>query len=269
MHVGALHIYPVKGCRGIDVTRAEITATGLKWDRHWMIVRPDGKFVTQRELPRLALIDTQLDTNNLVLRAPVGGEMCVPKQSSGAARPVRVWRDEVRGIDCGDAAARWLSEFLQEPLRLVAFDGSLPRFSNREFTDDVRATTEFSDGYSILIVSEASLADLNARLPVSSLPMNRFRPNIVLSDCEAYAEDRLRDISIGDVQLRIVKPCTRCVVTTTDQSTGEVHGNEPLRTLKTYRFDRQLMGVTFGQNAIVLAGSGAEIGVGAAITVAA
>jgi uncharacterized protein len=269
MRVSSLHIYPVKGCRGIDVVSAELAATGLKWDRHWMLVRPDGKFVTQRELPRMALIETRLDANKLTLRAPLAGDLSVPTKSAGAARAVRVWRDEVSAIDCGEEAARWLSEYLREPLRLVAFDASVPRFSNREFTGDVPAITEFSDGYSILILSEASLADLNARVTGPPLPMNRFRPNIVLSDCEAYAEDRSRDIAIGDARLRVVKACTRCVVTTTNQVTGEVQGNEPLRTLKTYRFDRQLMGVTFGQNAVVLAGVGAQIRVGAAVAASA
>ncbi len=269
MRVAELFVYPIKSCRGIALERAEVTASGLRWDRHWMLVRPTGRFVTQRDFPRLALIATELNAEHLTVRAPNHASLQLPLQSNGEPRSVVVWRDPVRGLDCGDDAAAWFTSVVGEPLRLVAFDASTPRYSSRDFTGEVVASTEFSDGYAVLVIAEASLADLNARLPSAPLPMNRFRPNIVLRDAPAYAEDELRDFAIGSVSMRGVKACVRCVVTTTNQDTAEVGGEEPLRTLKSYRFDRALLGVTFGQNAIVLGGAGSQIAIGMPVRLAA
>jgi uncharacterized protein YcbX len=260
-------VYPIKGCRGIALDRATIGATGLRWDRHWMLVRPDGRFVTQREYPQLARVMPELRADTLRVSMLGSGECEVPLEYSGAALSVVVWRDRVRGIDCGDHAAAWFSRIASTPLRLVAFDPVVPRLSNRAYAGDVEARTEFSDGYAVLVTSEESLADLNARLPVAPLPMNRFRPNVVVRGGEAYGEDRWRGFAIGAARLRGVKPCTRCVVTTTDQDSGVVQGEEPLRTLKAYRFNRDLLGVTFGQNAIVLSGAGTEISVGMPVAI--
>jgi hypothetical protein len=262
MRVSQLFVYPVKSCRGIAVTQMPVLATGLQWDRHWMITRPDGRFITQREVPRLALIETALTPQALVLRHGGAPALHVPFLASGAPCRVVVWRDTVSGIDCGDAAADWLFAALGEELRLVRFDPATPRYSNRQFTGEIAATTEFADGFALLIVSEASLADLNARINGTPLPMNRFRPNLVLADVPAYAEDGLRELEFGALRLRIVKPCVRCSITTTDQATAAVTSAEPLRTLKSYRFDRGLMGVTFGQNAIVVDGAGGLLAVG-------
>jgi uncharacterized protein len=262
MRIGGLYIYPVKSCRGIAVDRALITPNGLEWDRHWMITRPDGRFVTQRELPRLALVRTSLTAQALCLEIAGKPPLHVSLEMRGSTHSVRIWRDTVRALDCGADAASWLQDALGESLRLVAFDSNTPRYSNPEFTAGVPATTQFSDGYALLVISEASLADLNSRLPGPALPMNRFRPNVVLCDVPAFAEDSLRDLEFGDVHLRIVKPCVRCSITTTDQATAQLTGDEPLSTLKAYRFDRTLLGVTFGQNAIVVGGRGASLAVG-------
>jgi uncharacterized protein len=253
-----LHVYPVKSCRGITLEAARVTPTGLADDRHWMLVRPNGRFVTQRELPRMALIGTVVSDAGLVLTAPGMPALEVPRAAAHAARPVTVWKFDGRGFDCGERAAQWASEFLGTPLSLVAFDASQPRVCSPEWTQGSRATTEFSDGYPILVISRASLADLNSRLP-KPLPMERFRPNLVLEGLEAFDEDRIHELRAGDITLRLVKPCTRCSITTTDQQAGAVDGDEPLRTLKSYRFDRELRGVTFGQNAIVLGGTGREL----------
>jgi uncharacterized protein YcbX len=259
--ITALNVYPVKSCRGMPVASAELTRTGFLDDRHWMLVRPNGRFVTQRELPRMALIVTRVGAAGLTLEAPGMPPLTVPRASPGPARPVTVWKFDGRGVDCGEQAAAWVTQFLATDLSLVAFDTQTPRTCSPEWTQGVHATTEFADGYPVLVISRASLADLNSRLP-KPLPMERFRPNVVIDGVEAYDEDRMHELRRDGVTLRLVKPCTRCAITTTDQQRGEPDGVEPLRTLKEYRFDRELRGVTFGQNAIVVAGEGRRLRVG-------
>ena len=259
--LSGLHVYPIKSCRGIALDSAVLQPTGLADDRHWMLVRPNGRFVTQRELPRLALIVTRLTVDSLELEAPGMPPLEVDRETNGTARAITVWKFEGRGIDSGDEAATWVSRYLDTPLRLVSFDAGAPRVCNPEWTQGTRAVTEFSDGYPILVISRASLADLNSRLP-HALPMERFRPNVVIDGVGAYDEDRMHELRAGPVTLRIVKPCTRCSITTTDQQQGAVDGVEPLRTLKEYRFDKELRGVTFGQNVIVVEGVGEQLRVG-------
>jgi uncharacterized protein YcbX len=264
--ITALNVYPVKSCRGIPLEQARLTPTGFADDRHWMMVRPNGRFVTQRELPRLALISTRVDEGVLTLTAP-GMAPLVVDGAARNSRPVTVWKFDGRGLDCGEAAADWVTRFLGTPLSLVAFDASAPRVCSPEWTQGLSATTEFSDGYPVLVISRASLADLNSRLP-KALPMERFRPNVVIDGVEAYAEDRIHELRVDGAVLRVVKPCTRCAITTTDQQSGTLDGDEPLRTLKSYRFDRALRGVCFGQNAIVVSGAGQSLRVGDTFDVA-
>ena len=163
--------------------------------------------------------------------------LSVPRDVSGASLAIVVWKFSGGGIDCGAAAADWVSQYLETPLRLVRFDVQQPRVCNPEWTQGTRAVTEFSDGYPVLVISRASLAELNSRLP-KELPMARFRPNVVIDDVAAYDEDRIHELATDEVTLRIVKPCTRCSITTTDQERGALDGVEPLATLKKYRFDR-------------------------------
>jgi hypothetical protein len=258
-----LYVYPVKSCRGIALERVVLTAAGFEHDREWLVVTPEGRFLTQRELPRLALVAPHLEPGSLRLTAPGVPDLTVPLAASGVVREIVIWRDRCQARDEGDAAARWLADFLGSATRLVRFDPVQPRLSDPQWTGDTGAVTRFSDGYALLAISRASLDDLNARLPLP-LPVDRFRPNIVLEGLAPYGEDELRDVTIGDgVRLRAVKPCTRCVITTTNQATGKVDGEEPLRTLKTYRWNDSLRGVTFGQNVIVLAGAGAVLERGA------
>jgi uncharacterized protein len=256
-----LYTYPLKSCRGIRSDAARMGETGLTDDRHWMLVRPNGRFVTQRELPRMALIGTSLDEGALTLEAPGRSRLPVPRDARAATLDVTVWKFDGRGIDCGDDAARWVSEFLGTPLRVVRFDPETPRVCSPEWTPGTRAVTEFSDGYPMLVISHASLAGLNARLD-KALPMERFRPNLVIDGIDAFDEDRIHELRADGLVIRIVKPCTRCAITTTDQQTGERDGVEPLETLKEFRFDRALRGVTFGQNAIPIEGVGRELRVG-------
>jgi uncharacterized protein YcbX len=259
--LAAISVYPVKSCRGIARESARLEVTGFADDRHWMLVRPNGRFVTQRELPRLALVGTAVDGAGLELTAPGRAPLRVARSAGSAGLDIVVWKFSGRGIDCGDAAATWVSAFLETPLRLVRFDPDVPRTCNPEWTPGAHAVTEFADGFPILVISRASLADLNSRLP-RALPMERFRPNLVIDGVGAYDEDRIHELRAGGVTIRIVKPCTRCSITTTDQERGAVDGVEPLATLKTYRHDPALKGVCFGQNAIPVSGVGETLRVG-------
>jgi len=264
--IRALNIYPVKSCRGIALDAAQVGPTGLADDRHWMMVRPNGRFVTQRELPRMALIETSVDEKGLTLKAPGVVALPVGRTAAGQGLDVTVWKFTGRGIDCGDAAAEWCTRYLGTPLRLVRFDADTPRECGPDWTQGIRAITEFADGYPILVISLASLEELNSRLP-KALPMERFRPNVVIDGVDAYDEDLIHELRVDGVNLRLVKPCTRCSITTTDQQTGTLDGLEPLATLKTYRNDRELMGVKFGQNAIVVGGVGSTLRVGQSLDI--
>jgi uncharacterized protein YcbX len=251
------------------VSQAKLASTGFELDRHWMLVNTADKFLTQRELPRMALIDVASSATGVQLTAPGMPAILVQPRDHRAERTVTVWRDTLTALDEGDDVAAWLSHFLGVNVRLVCFHPEQKRVSSRDWTGDIQALNKFSDGYAILAISEASLADLNHRLPasVAPLPMNRFRPNIVLSGLDAYAEDRIHELHAGNVRLRIVKPCTRCAIPTTDQLTGEVCGDEPIKTLKSYRWDAALRGVTFGQNVIVIDGVGSSLAVGESLEV--
>jgi len=257
----SLHIYPVKSCRGIDVAQVELTATGLKHDREWMIVSPAGRFMTQREEPRLALIETWLDEEGLQLGLPGSGDLFVPFNKRGEAITATVWNDRCGAFDMGSEAATLLESFLGKPCRLVRFNPAGRRVSNAAWTGATEALNLFSDGFPLLVLSDASLKDLNTRLS-APLPMNRFRPNLVFGGLEPYGEDRIHELASDAIRLRMVKPCTRCKITTTDQKTGVVQGFEPLNVLREYRFSRELKGVMFGQNAIPIDGIGTMLGVG-------
>ena len=256
--IESLHVYPVKSCGGIALEHALLSATGLDHDREWVIVDPRDHFITQRDEPRMALLRASLDAAALTLQAPDREPLRVPLDHGGELRTATVWRSQNPAFDAGDGAARWLGEFLGREVRLLRFDKTHRRLSNRDWTQEIEAPNLFTDGYPVMVLSRASLDDLNGRLG-RELDMNRFRPNVVLGDVAPYAEDRIREIEAGDVTLRLVKPCTRCAITTTDQATGLRDGDEPLRTLKSYRFDRALRGITFGMNAIIVRGQGQRL----------
>jgi hypothetical protein len=256
--VTSLHVYPVKSCRGIERSAAVVSDAGLQHDREWMIVSPEGRFITQREEPRLALIETQVDDARLRLSCAGHGGVEVPLNLRGEPREVVVWRHHCVALDQGEQSARWLGGLLGRPLRLVRFDPAHRRVSDRAFTGRTPGYSRFADAYSLLVVSLASLADLNTRLP-APLPMNRFRPNVVLDGVEPYGEDAIHELRGGPLTLRLVKACTRCTIPTTDQETAARDPAEPLRTLRGYRWDPALRGVTFGQNAIVVEGAGTTL----------
>lgn len=250
--LGALFVYPVKSCAGIALPRAQVTPRGLRYDREWMVVTPQGRFLSQREAPRLALVRTALDAVALHLTAPG-----MPRLSIALEREVRtdaaevtVWGDTLLAIDEGDAAASWFGDHLGRNVRLVRYDESRRRPTDPAWSQGLDGASAFADGYPVLVVSRESLDDLNARLP-APIPIDRFRPNVVIGGGAPYAEDAVTALSGQSVKLRLVKPCTRCAITTIDQATGVATGDDPVRTLRGYRWDAALRGVTFGQNAIV------------------
>lgn len=245
--VTALNWYPVKSCRGAPLQEAVIGARGIVGDRSFMLVNREGRFLSQREHARMALVEPRLVGDVLHLAAPGLEAIAIPVLATGLHREVSVWRDSCDAVDQGDAAARWASEFLGTSCRLVRIADDMVRVVDREFAVSGNVQVGFADGYPFLLTSEASLADLNSRL-AAPLPMNRFRPNIVVAGAEPFAEDGWKRIGIGDMAFDVVKPCARCVITTTDQATAE-RAREPLRTLATYRHVRG-KGVMFGQNLI-------------------
>jgi uncharacterized protein len=264
--VYSLHCYPIKSARGLNPQRVALTELGFANDRGWMLVTPNGRFISQRESPRLALLEPTLTAEHLILHAADLPALQLPLRLPGQSLPVTVWEDECLAFDAGDAAAAWASTLIARPCRLVQFDPTRERLSDPSWSGPIKAQNRFTDGFPILVIGTASLEDLNGRL-AEPLPMERFRPNLVIDGLEPYEEDRIAEMCIGAVTLRLVKPCTRCVITTTDQQSGERRGPEPLRTLKTYRFDSQLRGVKFGQNAVIIAGAGESLELGQTIEV--
>lgn len=261
VQITGLNIYPVKSCRGIALTQARITEHGFAHDREWLVVTPENRFLTQRERPLLAQIEPAIAGNQLILRKPQGAELTLPLDLTGPEVEVTIWRDKAAAFDAGDEAAAWLTAHLGKPARLVRFDKRHKRASDLNWTEGAEALTQFSDAYPWLLISQASLDDLNRRLE-QPLPMNRFRPNIVVDGLPPFGEDSVGEFIAGDVRLKPVKPCDRCIVTTTDQITGERTGDQPLKALKEFRFDRNIRGVLFGQNMILTGGLGKELKVG-------
>ena len=216
-----------------------MTERGIAHDREWMIVDATGRFITQREVPRLALIQaTAVGARAGVERAGPAASSPYPSSMVARGLSVTVWRDTLPAVDQGDAAALALSAWLGQPVRLVRFDPAERRYCNPEFAGPGGAHHSFADGYPVLVVSEASLADLNDRLE-TPLPINRFRPNVLLSGVDAFLEDHIDELKIGAVSLKLVKPCTRCQITTTDQATAVV-GVEPLQTLSSLSLQRHI-----------------------------
>ncbi|MCE9644876.1 MAG: MOSC domain-containing protein [Chloroflexi bacterium] len=244
-----LTYYPIKACRGFDTAESQVERMGLANDRRMMVVTPEGEFLTQREHAKLALITPALKNDSVTLSAPDFDSIQFAVQKTGIPMSVNIWKSKgVSAIDQGDESAQWLSDWLGVSVRLVHIADGFKRKLNPEFAVSAEDHTGFADGYPILIISEASLQDLNSRLD-SALPMNRFRPNLVVKDCEPFAEDAWKRIKIGDVEMALVKPCPRCEVTTIDKETLET-SREPLKTLGGYR--KREGGAMFGMNVIPL-----------------
>jgi uncharacterized protein len=252
-----VNIYPLKSGRAVPKNE--------EWDRHWMAASPEGVFMTQRTQPRLALIESEVGPEDLTLRTPGQQPLRVPLSPDGPARVARVWKDNVSALDYGDIAAEWLTQAVGLPARLLRVSPVLDRHASRDFAGSTPAPVTFTDGFPILVCNLASLEELNSRMP-ERIPMERFRPNLVLDGLEPFEEDRISELHFESVVLRLVKPCTRCVITSTDQRTGEPSTN-PLPVLRGFRFNKQLMGVTFGENAVIARGVGQILQRGMSCTV--
>lgn len=259
IHVSAVFVYPLKGAGGVSLASAEVTRAGLRHDRRFVLVTSDGRFVSQRTHPRLATVAARLDGERLTLAAPGVGSAELPLAwRDGPRRAVRIWEDTCEGIVVGGDAAALLRSHLADDVELLALPEGGERtvdaphwkespLQRQRAIDGDRVG--FADAYPILLASEASLAALNAHL-AEPVPMNRFRPNLVIRGATAWAEDRWWSVRVGGgaLGLRALKPCSRCAVITVDQATGEAR-HEPLRTLAALRTSHGK--VLFGENLAV------------------
>lgn len=265
----SLHVYPVKSCGGVVLDEVLLIETGFELDRTWMVVDAQGDAVTQRTLPRMALVHPTLKTREMLLRAPgmVTLHIELDRVEATTPVPVRVWADTVLGFDMGDLCARWFSDFLGQPLRLVRFDPAQKRLSDRHWTGTLEAENTFADGFPLLVASAASIDALNRRLHDSNaapVTMARFRPNLVIAGLGALADDAHLEDAIdeivfttgdGPVRIKLVKPCGRCAMPNVDPVTAET---DPVvgDMLAGYRADARLDGeITFGMNAVVVEGN--------------
>lgn len=261
MIVTDIFIYPIKSCQGIQLQTAEVTPKGFVWDREFMLVNSQGRFITQRQYPDLARIKVTISADLIDLE--VNNSSFPPLQFSptvtGKELPVMVWRDRTFAIDQGDHVADWFTQALQLPsekqVRLVRQSPNHIRPINPKYAAKPDEPVSFADGYPFLLTATGSLAELNSRIDEfpdqsQAVSMNRFRPNIVVNTTEPFIEEKWNLIKIGEVQFSVVKPCSRCIITTTEQNTGKRDSfKEPLRTLGTFRqFGNE--GVMFGENMI-------------------
>jgi len=260
IRVSRLSIYPVKSCREVNLSSTLFEDFGLKNDRRWMVVDEQGVMLTQRKVARMCLTQPELTATGLVLSANGMNKLYVDIPSASQTCKVKVWDDECQAYDAGDEAANWLSQFLLKTCRLVYFPADEFRQVDLEYANEGDKTA-FSDGFPLLLISQASLDDLNSRL-ASPITMSRFRPNIVVDGCQPFEEDSWKKIRIGDVTYRIVKPCSRCVIPSINIDTAEREA-EPTKTLISYR--KRDNKIFFGQN--VIAEMNGEIDVGMSVDI--
>lgn len=248
MHISEINIYPVKSLKGTGLTEATVEQRGLQFDRRWMLVDDDNRLITQREVPRMALISVRIEDGNLDVRFEDRHIDIPHAPHQGDTEDVVVWQNIVPADVYDPETNAWFSRALNVNCRLVAMPETTRRTIDPEYAvkpdEDI---VSFADGYPFLLIGEGSLADLNSRLD-TPVPMNRFRPNFVVSGSQAFAEDSWKRIRMGETIFHVVKPCARCVLTTVDQAKGEKTGKEPLQTLSTFR-NREGK-VLFGQNLI-------------------
>lgn len=271
-----LVIYPIKSCAGLSVPEARLALDGLSangvHDREWMVVTREGLFLTQREYPRMATVTPRIEHDALVVDAPGLSPIRLPLAHDAGAPAIEVliWDDHVLAADCGEHAATWFSDAIGAPCRLVRFRPEVHRPTSTKWTGTggPPAATRFSDGYPILLIGQSSLDDLNTRLESAGreqLPMNRFRPNMVVAGIDAFEEDFVAAFTDGEVSLRPVKPCARCPIPSVDQATG-IPGPDPLDILQTYRANARMDGaVTLGMNVVVQDGVGHTLRIGQAL----
>jgi hypothetical protein len=251
MHISEINIYPVKSLGGISLESSKIERRGLEFDRRWLLVDEKNKFLTQREFPKMATIRPEITNDGLMVSCD-GSDLLIPFETqSDATESVKIWSSRCKAKIYEDSINEWFSEVLQTNCKLALMPEETQRKVNYFYAVQKDDHVSFADGYPFLLIGENSLKDLNSRLE-EDLPMNRFRPNFVVSDSEAFAEDSWKIIKIGEAVFHIVKPCARCVMTTIEQTTGEKDGKEPLKTLAGFRIPKRSIKkkILFGQNLI-------------------
>ena len=251
MHLSEINIYPIKSLAGISLRESKIERRGLAFDRRWMLIDEKNKFLTQREFPKMATIKTEILPDGLQVSS--GREILVIpfEPFNGETKTVKIWSSRCRAKVYENVINEWFSDVLETNCKLAVMPEETERKVNYFYRVETDDHVSFADGYPFLLIGENSLADLNSRLP-EDLPMNRFRPNFVVADSEAFSEDGWKKIKIGESVFHIVKPCARCVMTTIDQKTGEKDGKEPLKTLAGFRIPKRSVKrkILFGQNLI-------------------
>jgi uncharacterized protein YcbX len=269
VQIESIHVYPVKSCAGVAPRTAMLAESGLDLDRAWMVVDPAGRFVSQRELPRMALVQTTLKSEELILRAPGMLALHIALDRVEVRTEAEVWSDRVAAYDMGPLCAQWFSDLLGRPLRLVRFDPDVRRLADHRWTGALDAETLFQDGFPLLVTSTASLDEINRRLASAGhapVTLARFRPNLVLAGLDAHGEDHLDEIVFqaddGPVRLKLVKPCARCPIPDVDPATGST-GHAVGDVLAGYRADARLGGaLTFAMNGVIVEGIGRTLAVG-------
>ena len=245
IRVSGLSIYPVKSCREVKQNTSFVERFGLKNDRRWMVVDKNGVMLTQRKISKMCLIQAEVIEGGLNLHTATMNSLYVEYPLDNKKITVKVWSDECQAFDAGDHVANWLSDFLSTKCRLVYFPENEFRQVDLVYAEEGDKTA-FSDGFPLLLISQASLDDLNQRL-IQPITMNRFRPNIVVDGCEPFAEDSWKKMRIGEIDFRIVKPCSRCVIPSINIETA-VREDEPTKTLMGYR--KRENKIFFGENII-------------------
>jgi uncharacterized protein YcbX len=246
LQVTELFIYPIKSLAGIPVTSAEVTSRGFKHDRRWMLVDGQNRFLTQREHPQMALIKVNIQSDGLLVSYHANGSLKIPfAYDTLSKHDVVIWDDTCIGVYVGDEFDEWFTTILGIPCRLIYMPDDSEREVDQRYAQPGMITS-FADAYPFLLIGQASLDDLNKRLP-AALPMDRFRPNIVFTGGDAFSEDLMEHINIAGINFYGAKLCARCIMTTIDQQTG-LKAKEPLKTLATYRLKNNK--ILFGQNLV-------------------
>jgi len=251
MYLSEINIYPVKSLAGISLESSKIERRGLEFDRRWMLIDENNKFLTQREFPKMATVRTEILPDGLQVSNNGNSLKIAFEPDSAGTATVKIWSSRCKAKIYESAVNEWFSEVLQTNCKLALMPVETERKVNYFYAVRKDDHVSFADGYPFLLIGENSLADLNSRLP-EALPMNRFRPNFVVADSEGFSEDAWKTIKIGETVFHVVKPCARCVITTIDQQAGEKDGKEPLKTLARFRTPKRSIKkkILFGQNLI-------------------
>lgn len=267
MYLSEINIYPVKSLAGISLQESKIERRGLQFDRRWMLIDENNKFLTQREFPKMAIVKTEILPDALQVSCQGDSLKIAFEPPTGALQSVKIWSNRCQAKVYENAVNEWFSDVLETKCKLAVMPEETERRVNYFYAVKKDDHVSFADAYPFLLIGENSLADLNSRLP-EALPMNRFRPNFVVAEAEGFAEDAWKRIKIGETVFHVVKPCARCVMTTIEQTTGEKDGKEPLKTLADFRIPKRSIKkkILFGQN-LIAENAGARLRVGDRIEV--